>query len=212
LRDRPRKYQRRRATTFRLDGVVLFWASIGKSNPATSVRGGTAANRSAYWCVASQPQAPTVELWKTSRPQEHLQIASLLWSAFRTQIRNLGMCDRKIRGRHILGRMIRLIMLLAGSVTTLASTLGASEALAAGDAERGRRAGRDDAYLRDFLEGDHFPMTMYRLFEQEKEDVLEYFRSLRTTSPARTNPRHPSPLPGVDASRYSASGSRFHNI
>ena len=130
------------------------------------------------------------------------------------------MCDRKIRGRNILGRMIRLIMLLAGAVTTLASTPGASEALAAGDAERGRkvtekwcvlchavagapkptapafssivrRAGRDDAYLRDFLEGDHFPMTMYRLFEQEKEDVLEYFRSLRTTSPARTNPRHP---------------------
>ena len=26
------------------------------------------------------------------------------------------------------------------------------------------------------------------------------------------NPRHPSPLPGVDASRHSASGSRFQNI
>jgi uncharacterized membrane-anchored protein len=37
-------------------------------------------------------------------------------------------------------------------------------------------------------------------------------RIRKRTSPARTNPRHPSPLPGLDASRHSASGSRFHNI
>ena len=43
-----------------------------------------------------------------------------------------------------------------------------------------RRPGRDDEYLRGFLEDDHFPMTMYPLFSQEKEDVLAYFRSLRT--------------------------------
>jgi len=42
-----------------------------------------------------------------------------------------------------------------------------------------RRPRGTDAYLRDFLEGDHFPMTMHRLFEYEKEDVLEYFQSLR---------------------------------
>ena len=42
-----------------------------------------------------------------------------------------------------------------------------------------RRPGRDDNYLRDFLEDDHFPMTIYRLFPQEKEDTLAYFRSLR---------------------------------
>ena len=42
-----------------------------------------------------------------------------------------------------------------------------------------RRAGRDDAYLRQFLDDDHFPMTTYRLFENEKQAVLAYFRSLR---------------------------------
>ena len=105
--------------------------------------------------------------------------------------------------------MIRSLASFAVVVTTLVSTIGAGEALAAGDAGRGRkvtekwcalchavsgarkptapafssivrRAGRDDAYLRDFLEDDHFPMTMHRLFEHEKEDVLEYFRLLRT--------------------------------
>ena len=42
-----------------------------------------------------------------------------------------------------------------------------------------RRQGRNDAYLRGFLEDDHFPMVMHSLIERDKEDVLEYFRSLR---------------------------------
>jgi hypothetical protein len=42
-----------------------------------------------------------------------------------------------------------------------------------------RRAGRNDAYLRGFLEDDHFPMVMHGLVDRDKEDVLEYFRSLR---------------------------------
>jgi hypothetical protein len=41
--------------------------------------------------------------------------------------------------------------------------------------------------LRDFLEDDHFPMTMHRLIEHEKEDVLEYFQSLRSERAIRTD-------------------------
>lgn len=103
--------------------------------------------------------------------------------------------------------MIRVLILTA--VLIFAATISAGNLLAAGDAERGRkvtekwcvlchavagarkptapafsvivrRSGRNDATLRGFLEDDHFPMTMYRLFEHEKEDVLAYFRSLRS--------------------------------
>ena len=42
-----------------------------------------------------------------------------------------------------------------------------------------RRKGRDAAYLRDFIDDDHFPMTMHRLFEHERNDVLVYLESLR---------------------------------
>ena len=50
-----------------------------------------------------------------------------------------------------------------------------------------RRPGRDDVYLRNFIDGDHFPMTIYRLFGNEKEDVLEYFRALRTKRQRRAS-------------------------
>lgn len=56
---------------------------------------------------------------------------------------------------------------------------GARNPSAPSFAEIARRPKRDDAYLRQFLEDDHFPMTMHRLFENEKEDVLAYLRSLR---------------------------------
>jgi mono/diheme cytochrome c family protein len=46
-------------------------------------------------------------------------------------------------------------------------------------AEIVRKPGRDAAYLRDFIDDDHFPMTMHRLFEQERNDVLAYLVSLR---------------------------------
>lgn len=41
------------------------------------------------------------------------------------------------------------------------------------------RPGRDAAYLAAFLREDHFPMTTYRLFEQERVDVVAYVLSLR---------------------------------
>jgi cytochrome c2 len=46
-------------------------------------------------------------------------------------------------------------------------------------AEIARRPGRDAAYLHNFIDDDHFPMTMHRLFEQERNDVLAYLSSLR---------------------------------
>jgi mono/diheme cytochrome c family protein len=41
------------------------------------------------------------------------------------------------------------------------------------------RPGRDEAYLAAFLREDHFPMTTYRLFEHEKEEVAAFILSLR---------------------------------
>jgi hypothetical protein len=47
------------------------------------------------------------------------------------------------------------------------------------------RPGRDKAYLRAFLDEDHFPMTTFRLFDHEKDDVVAYILSLRS----KDNPR-----------------------
>ncbi|WP_205470536.1 hypothetical protein [Breoghania sp. L-A4] len=41
------------------------------------------------------------------------------------------------------------------------------------------RPGRDRAYFTRFLREDHFPMTTFRLFDQEKADVVAYLMSLR---------------------------------
>lgn len=41
------------------------------------------------------------------------------------------------------------------------------------------RPGRDKAYFTRFLHEDHFPMTIYRLFENEKKDVVAYLLSLK---------------------------------
>lgn len=60
---------------------------------------------------------------------------------------------------------------------------GARNPSAPSFAEIVRRPRRDDAYLRQFLEDDHFPMTMYRLFDHEKEDVLAYLRALKQGGP-----------------------------
>lgn len=40
------------------------------------------------------------------------------------------------------------------------------------------RPGRDGAYLRRFLDEDHFPMPTYRLFDHEKDDVAAFIASL----------------------------------
>ena len=45
--------------------------------------------------------------------------------------------------------------------------------------EVARRPGRDRAYLRAFMDEDHFPMTTFRLFDHEKDDVVEYLISLQ---------------------------------
>jgi mono/diheme cytochrome c family protein len=41
------------------------------------------------------------------------------------------------------------------------------------------RPGRDRSYYERFMTEDHFPMTIYRLFDQEKHDVVEYLLSLK---------------------------------
>ena len=46
-------------------------------------------------------------------------------------------------------------------------------------AEIANRARFDVAALRAFLDGDHFPMTTYRLFPAERDDVATYIASLR---------------------------------
>ena len=39
--------------------------------------------------------------------------------------------------------------------------------------------GRDRAWFETFLEADHFPMTTFRLFDHEKEDVVEWLLDLQ---------------------------------
>lgn len=41
------------------------------------------------------------------------------------------------------------------------------------------RAGRDDEFFRRFMQEDHFPMTTFRLFENEKADVVAYLLALQ---------------------------------
>lgn len=41
------------------------------------------------------------------------------------------------------------------------------------------REGRDRAWLRRFLNEDHFPMTTYRLLDDEKDDVVAMIVSLK---------------------------------
>ena len=42
-----------------------------------------------------------------------------------------------------------------------------------------RRPGRDKEYFVRFLDEDHFPMTTFRLFDDEKRDVVEYLLFLQ---------------------------------
>ena len=42
-----------------------------------------------------------------------------------------------------------------------------------------KRPRRDRAYFRHFLAGDHFPMTIFRLYESEKFDVVAYLMDLQ---------------------------------
>lgn len=42
-----------------------------------------------------------------------------------------------------------------------------------------QRSGRDRSYFEKFLWEDHFPMTTYRLFDYEKQDVVAYLMFLQ---------------------------------
>ena len=42
-----------------------------------------------------------------------------------------------------------------------------------------QRPGRDAAYIRAFLDEDHFPMSTYRLLDAEKDDVTAMINSLK---------------------------------
>ena len=42
-----------------------------------------------------------------------------------------------------------------------------------------RRPGRGEAYFVRFMQGDHFPMTIFRLFDDEKADVVAYLMALQ---------------------------------
>ena len=42
-----------------------------------------------------------------------------------------------------------------------------------------QRPGRDRAFFEAFLKSDHFPMTTFRLFDDEKADVVEWLMSLK---------------------------------
>lgn len=42
-----------------------------------------------------------------------------------------------------------------------------------------KRPHHDRAFFEDFLKEDHFPMTTFRLFDNEKADVVEYLLSLK---------------------------------
>jgi mono/diheme cytochrome c family protein len=44
--------------------------------------------------------------------------------------------------------------------------------------EIAQRPGRDRDYLAAFMREDHFPMTTFRLFEEEKNDVAAFILSL----------------------------------
>ncbi len=41
------------------------------------------------------------------------------------------------------------------------------------------RPGRDRTYLKRFIREDHFPMTMFRLFDHEKADVFAWLIALQ---------------------------------
>lgn len=56
-----------------------------------------------------------------------------------------------------------------------------------------RREGRDEAFLRRFLAEDHFPMTIFRLFDHEKADVVAYLMALQEGAGRREVPMPPPP-------------------
>src|SRR5690606_13924224 len=48
-----------------------------------------------------------------------------------------------------------------------------------------RGEGRDEAYFVRFMQEDHFPMTIFRLFDHEKADVVAYLIELQRQGSSR---------------------------
>jgi mono/diheme cytochrome c family protein len=48
-----------------------------------------------------------------------------------------------------------------------------------------KREGRDEAYFVRFMGEDHFPMTTFRLFDDEKADVVAYLMMLQRQGATR---------------------------
>jgi mono/diheme cytochrome c family protein len=80
--------------------------------------------------------------------------------------------DAAVRGEKVVDQWCRLCHLRAGDPP--------NPDMAPPYEEIVRRAGRDEAYFIRFLEEDHFPMTIYRLFDDEKRDVVAYLLSLKS--------------------------------
>ncbi|QCK88502.1 hypothetical protein E8L99_23440 [Phreatobacter aquaticus] len=71
-----------------------------------------------------------------------------------------------LRGRRVVDEWCRLCHLRAGQPPR--------QGMAPAYETIVRLPGRDEAYFSRFLHEDHFPMTTFRLFENEKQDVVAY--------------------------------------
>lgn len=74
--------------------------------------------------------------------------------------------DAASRGRRVVDEWCRLCHLRAGQPPR--------QGMASPYEQIVLRPGRDEAYFNRLLHEDHFPMTTFRLFEHEKQDVLAY--------------------------------------
>ncbi|KAF0134044.1 MAG: hypothetical protein FD152_1511 [Xanthobacteraceae bacterium] len=79
--------------------------------------------------------------------------------------------DAASRGRKVVDEWCRLCHLRAGQPPRRGMEASYEEIV--------RRPGRDAAYFNRLLHEDHFPMTTFRLFEHEKQDVLAYLMWLQ---------------------------------
>jgi mono/diheme cytochrome c family protein len=82
-----------------------------------------------------------------------------------------GAQDAASRGRRVVDEWCRLCHLRAGQPPR--------QGMAPAYETIVRLPGRDEAYFTRFLHEDHFPMTTFRLFEAEKQDVVAYLMWLQ---------------------------------
>mgnify|MGYP001380041693 FL=1 len=79
--------------------------------------------------------------------------------------------DAASRGRRVVDEWCRLCHLRAGQPPR--------RGMASAYEDIVKRPGRDEAYFNRLLHEDHFPMTTFRLFEHEKQEVLAYLMWLQ---------------------------------